>query len=547
MTSKRAATLLGLGLGLLTTACDPARTGYFHGDFPSPVSIDTNYFEMTMRHRWDVRRWSEDRAATLAGGSLPWEDLAYELDDMSGINWFESYSGSAVVLGTVRGAPDYVYMVTDQGTNVQPTGPSGQQLTLPPGFHVFRRTCTAADPNHFDEVALDTKLVYDETAAANEVAGLEPHLEACGIHVAPTLDLGDKVGTLPPAQVGTLPVTDLAWAPASDVVYLLAGTLLKHDVEILSYRVGTTQLSQVTLGDYLAPLEVATGGTSLLVNRASVPSSSANGGSAIGASIGWSDRVRLSLVSSDLPSVARLPLGTNVPLGASPMGLLSPDGRTLAVGTGPNGQPDLYLDQPALELIDVGSAGISNPKIGAGMPLAWDPFGSTLLVRTSNSTGGLQLLPVDGSTATDAAATASAPYVQPTFTPSGYARHRPFWTASGPKVLIQGNFMEDEVGVRVYDFVTGKTTVFVEPNHEAPPSASLGVVVATEQAFAWSIECLGLGETFCTSELRRLSLLTGAIDVVARADGPLLFAVSPDGSKIAIVYKDSVYLKTIQP
>jgi hypothetical protein len=103
------------------------------------------------------------------------------------------------------------------------------------------------------------------------------------------------------------------------------------------------------------------------------------------------------------------------------------------------------------------------------------------------------------------------------------------------------------VGVRVYDFVAGQTTVFVEPNREAPPGASLGVVVATEQAFAWAIECLGLGETFCTSELRRLSLATGAIDVVARADGPLLFAVSPDGTKIAFVHNDSVYLKTIQP
>jgi hypothetical protein len=166
-------------------------------------------------------------------------------------------------------------------------------------------------------------------------------------------------------------------------------------------------------------------------------------------------------------------------------------------------------------------------------------------------TVGYQLVSVDGSPPIDLApARAYERGIWPVFVPSMGLRNQAFWTASGPKVVTQGGYgvtVDGDSGVSVFDFVTGVTTTFVEPHRQAPPIAPLGVVVATEQVFAWAIQCLGLGETSCTSELRRLSLATGIVDVVARAEGALPFAVSPDGAKIAFAHEDGIYLKTIQP
>jgi hypothetical protein len=61
------------------------------------------------------------------------------------------------------------------------------------------------------------------------------------------------------------------------------------------------------------------------------------------------------------------------------------------------------------------------------------------------------------------------------------------------------------------------------------------------------VQCLGLGKTACTSELRRLTLATGALDGVTRADGPLPFAVSPDRTHLALAYSLGLYVKTIAP
>jgi len=560
MTSKRTAALLSIAFSLLLAACDPARTGNYNGNYPDPVRIevpsgvasDPSGFAMTFSHRHDVRRWAKNEG-TYGLGSIRtkdnayglWNNLAYAMTQPSRIEALEVYTGSLVAVGTVIGTPDYVYLVADNYTSVQPTGPSGPALTVLPGFHVFHRSCTPDDPNHFDEVALDTKLVYDATAAANETAGLDAYLEGCGIHVSPAFDLGIKVGTLLPLdRYGEpTPVTDLAWAPGSDVVYLLAGTIVDHDVEVLSYSVGATQLSHVAMGDYYAPLEVANGGTSLLVNHPEFTLDTYSSSYYVN----FSERLRLSLTAADLPAQLRLPLGTNVSLGTSPMGLLSPDGNTLAVV--------MYINNAnVVALVDVKSGGISQANLATGYPLAWDPSGKKLLVQSTGMVN-FQVVPVDGSPPLALQARGDGLRILPVFTTSMPERHRAFWSASGPKVVMQGgrkedlpvDTREDDRGVKVYDFTTGTTTLMVEPNRQAPPAAPLGIVTATEQVFAWAIQCLGLAETSCTSELRRLSLATGIVDVVARADAALPFAVSPDGAKIVFAYKDGIYLKTIQP
>jgi hypothetical protein len=47
--------------------------------------------------------------------------------------------------------------------------------------------------------------------------------------------------------------------------------------------------------------------------------------------------------------------------------------------------------------------------------------------------------------------------------------------------------------------------------------------------------------------MRRLSLATGVIDVVATADQPWMFAVSPDGKQIAFADHANIYIKALAP
>jgi hypothetical protein len=549
-TMKRATLLLGLAAASLTAACNPAKTGDYHGTFPDPPTLtgpsgaDQTTLGMKVAYHHDYRRWSASAGTVGFGVASPssgqlyslWENLGYSLGGRSLDEMLDGTTFPAMVVGTVIGANDHVFLVNDSfATGVGLFGPNGPLIArLEPGFHTYHRTCTSAEGNLIEEVANNPHLTYDSAAAATEISGIDPILQACGLYVPPTFDLGTKVANTPVSDYGTTAsvVTDMAWAPASDALYLLAGELLRHSVAILRYKPATQQLAQVGFGDYYAPLQVATGGTSLLVNRVGLNASYAGTTSLTD----WVDRVRLPLAGSDQLSQARLPFGTNVQLGMSPLGILSPDGKTLAMLA-----PDLGT-QPPIQLVDVDGSSVTNGKLAIGYPLAWDPSGTKLLFQAiDNPTSSRVLTLADGSLA-DLPADPAGPPLWPVFTTSMSAKYRVFWSATGPKALIQ-----DVDGAQVYDLQTFKRTVVVEPSLVAPPSAPVDVVVATEQAFAWSMRCLGLGETSCATELRRLSLATGAVDVVARADAALGFAVSPDGTKLAIAYQDGLYLKDLPP
>jgi len=547
MTSHRTTLLLSLCGLLLAMACDPARDGYFHGDYPEGPAIDVTPtgaadFGISSAECSNHRRWAPFAEVWGLGGNpigngSPHLQWGWFLPTGRSLEWFEYYSGPLVTLGLVKGIPDYVFVENNQHATVQPVGPSGPSLALGPGYHILRRACNAGTPNEFAEVPGNTKLTYDPVAAQMTGAGLDPHLEACGGYVAPQIDVGTQVGILPPpsARFDVLPVTDIAWSPASDAFYLLVGYMFDRDVQVLGYRLGAAQLAQVGFGDYVGPLEVATGGTSILVTSVPLEWDS----SSYTYRHDWSYRYRLSLGNAPVSGQARLPMGNHLRLGTRPVGLLSPDGRLLAI-------EDPNSTDHTVDIIDVAGAVVVRKLEANGTPLAWDPTSTVLLVASPYATEEVQLLPADGSPAV-ALPLPRAPYVTPAFSVADGRQDRVFWTASGPKALIQGGLAEDDVGVRVYDFMTGQTTIFVDPQHEARPGASIAAVIATEQAFAWSVQCLGLAETFCTSELRRLSLATGAIDVVARADGALRFAVSPDGAKLALVHGDGIYLKVLTP
>jgi hypothetical protein len=68
---------------------------------------------------------------------------------------------------------------------------------------------------------------------------------------------------------------------------------------------------------------------------------------------------------------------------------------------------------------------------------------------------------------------------------------------------------------------------------------------STAQSFAWSANCLGLGETSCDAKLERYSWRTQTRDVVAHASHVLPYAISPDGHALATLDGDTVYIKDL--
>jgi hypothetical protein len=562
--NPRLAIIVGVAMVLGGAGCDPVRAGYFRGSFPPPVKVlslvnpvdpTTNVTSPGLsgllvrvtRYR-RTRRWFESYGdfgvdgfptSTAQTYQVPlWEALALGLDDrfQSPTERMEAQGlGPVVVFGALGGVADYLFVASSDDTLVQPVGASGPAILMKAGFQILHRTCEPSEPNQFQLVPADTTVTYDPSIAAigqNEVDPPDPFVESCHLADAVVSDLGDVAAVLPtdPVDNGELPVTDFVWSPASDAVYMLAGTLGKSNVEVLRVKIGEVGAAQLAFGDLYGPLEMANAGMSLLLNQAQIDFGS-NGTPPVVVSRSY--RMRESFVGTTGLSSMRIP-GVFPWPGESINGVLSPDGATLAVLN----QTDSYSSSQT-EVVDVVKAVVSVTDLGPGLPLAWEPGGRSLLVGSTN--GEFSSLSMDG-TINPVGGVTKRGFSPDDSSPVQATSVRYFWTASGPQILTQGTD-----GAVVYNIATGVTTELVEADRVAPPLAPVGIVVATDQVFAWAPRCVGLAETSCDAELRRLSLATGTRDVVARADRVLPFAVSPDGTKIALADSKNVYIKTISP
>jgi len=426
-----------------------------------------------------------------------------------------------LVVGSVTGVPDYLLVATPASEWTTSIVAGGSEMNLHT-FGLFRRTCPELDHNLVEPVDLGTTLVYDPAVTAAASTGRDLFLERCG-HVALPADVGDLVATLSGASNdgSYLWVTDLAFAPGADAIYVLAGPLGKQGVDLFRWKAGDAAAARLASGDFYGPIALATGGTSALFNDLHIDLSPVSGGRVS------SGRVKKSLVDGN-PILATIPGDAPWPPEAdSQATLLSPDGTTLATAT------DGELGT-STELVDVSSGAITVATLGRGTPLAWAPDGGALLVETAE--GGFEALSLDGETV----ALADPFIVEPTSL-LAYGDHQQlFWTAAGPGAIHQSSH-----GTSVQLFPGAAATQLVEANRVPPPSAQTAAVVTTSQVFAWAMDCAGVGWTSCNGELRRLSLVTGQVDVVARAPTAMRFAVSLDGTKLALSDGVSLYLKTL--
>jgi len=264
--------------------------------------------------------------------------------------------------------------------------------------------------------------------------------------------------------------------------------------------------------------------------------------------------IRQSLGNALLPLQFPLPDQNNY-RSDPPQTVLSPDGSILAMPS-MSTEGALFVDLRTLRTSSVTFPAPYNgwPRYRA-IPRAWAPTGDAVLMEMDpDEYNGQNQFIIAPLIFTDGLPTSFGPITPLTFpaflqtnvlldnTQYRSASLRYFWSASGPQVLVQ-----DALGTRSYNVITQQSLVLVSPEQVAPPSAAIDVSVATDQAFAWATRCFGIGEIHCQDQVRRLSLATGAIDTVATADQPWIFAVSPDGKKIAFADKANLYVKTMAP
>ena len=532
----RRATALATMLCAVAFGCAPAKDGYYRPDQSIKVNIQSSTGALpaqlelrTVRYEYSgLLQSAAPTGLPVVVGSPGMGQITLDtspLLDFGEKSNAEELLGASplLVFGSFTGVPDYLVMAT-AGLDPEPIVLAAGSMVTLKLFGLFRRTCRDSDPNLLEAVDPRTVLAYDPEMASAEAAGRDVFAERCG-QVGMPADLGELVTPLsvPPSD-GSFWVTELAFAPTSDAIYVLAGALGEQAVDLYRWKPGEIAATRLARGDFFGPLVPATGGASLIFNdvHIKIPSTSGPGGFS-------ADRVKQNLVDGD-PTLLRLPGPAAWPPERVEPGdtVLSPDGTTLATGTyGADGLP-------RTELIDVTSGKVMTPNLGPGWPLAWAPDGGGLLVQTTTNFGTLSL---DGGTM----AFADPPVGYPAATLSYVDDRQFFWTVAGPGLIEQS-----AAGTSVQLF-SGQVIPMVEANRIPAPTAPMAAVVATSQLFAWAMDCAGIGWTSCNGELRRLSLSTGRVDVVARAATAMRFAVSPDGTKLALSDGANLYLKSLPP
>ena len=580
-------------LAWLTGACDPVEPGSYFGNSPAPLHVrlpdgafagHSGALRVDVRLLRDHRNWL--RFYDAGGPDVPLDGRS-ELE-LSGWGYLGGFLDVWNVLqpaerGETNVAFGQIQLLTDEeaggytaqlagvvanhllvvsatDTTVWPFGPGGPSLEVKRGFQMFHRTCDGDEVNHLEPVPLDTvvdlvPLTVPRPTLASPSADWIPR------SVKPAIeDYDDYVSlcgrTLAVPQLGQVAqaqrdaaVMSFAWAPSSDAAYFISGEPMlwfPQDNAVMSLDASTSKTAVVSNGTFMGPLQVATGGTSLLVYSYRLPYQGETD------TIIGMETTRISLAPSQLPAVTSwgffLLEGAGPVFTKWPERVLSPDGNTIATtwGAADDNISSTQASDYDIHLLDVATAIVrllsNDTACSAPHPLAWAPAGDQLLVDCSGpSSYFVAEMALDGTVS-------SLPVPPANLLPSGdfddlspYA-FTAFWTASGPQELHQYG-----AGVWLYNIETQQATPFIEAERTAPSTAPTQVVVATNQVFAWAEQCFGLGETMCNAELRRLSIDTGKIDVVATAPCPLVFAASPDGTKLVLADDNNVYLKPLGP
>lgn len=417
---------------------------------------------------------------------------------------------------------DRIVAYADDWVTYQPQGPTDDQLRLPPGYSVLRRTCNGGDRAWRIEL-VDTQepMTFFPSILPNfypqprppELALREQSerllLQECGDQLPPQ-DLGDRL-TFDRA-------TSIQFsADGSQLLYMVG--IDPADPErrapIRSVDLSTRVVRQVTAVQGGYQLQTTGRSEDIYV---------------------WTETgfQKLRVTGETIADVTTFPYRS--------VRSVSPDGRWMT-----------FLESTTVSIADgwksTQQEWIRDLDTGAARPIergnlfwGWTPASQLMTIENPTETDALSYVvtisPVDGA-------------VIDRF--SFVRLHDVFWSAGVPHSIASPVLWRPEVGesrfaandrgfgVSVEAAGTGDVVEVLDQR-----VGSIDVAARADgAAFLWARRCLGLFETVCTYELHRLTIPELQDDVVAVSDSAALVAVSPAGDRVAIASRDGVFLRAL--
>lgn len=507
--------------------CTPARDGYYSGTQIAPPNISgapigvqctTNTWRLERTGQGFAHWYGPSSVSLCGGGSVDgnirglWETVA-----RTGFGdevLIPSYYG-ALGVGVMAGAPDFVFAVSRDGGFLFP-GPAPSAF-VDAGAHLFRRTCSPPATVTFDEVDRDTPIVFDADGdkAASQTPDPFPRLR-CG-YQPPASDLGSPAARLLTTPVGlAVSVAELAWSPESDVLFVLRGVIGGDGAAL--YRVDRKGgvARQIRIGDLDGPVQVGAAAETVILTELTLSRNSAN---AFYSSFVSANR---SVVSTETSGGVRRQLSyTSWPssrLARNPTNLLSHDGKTVVLSASTKSNTWLF--------IDVSTLVVTGELPSNGVPLLWRADDGAVLISGHEGIGYAWVTP--------------SGEVTPTKLEAGLSLQGCFQEASGPRCVNDFVLVDGITGQKV-----SVPSAILGDGNQRDDGARASFNDLTAQSFAWSANCLGLGETSCDAKLERFSWRTETRDVVAHASHVLPYAISPDGHTLATLDDDTVFIKEL--
>ncbi len=406
-------------------------------------------------------------------------------------------------------------------------GSGGDTLELEPGWQLFRRGCGSGGHPTYTPVPESSKLKPEKVQQGDD-------LERIWFARCPEGLAAPDVGAIvvPDAQ-DTRAIT---WAGGR--IFYTRGSI--HSDGRLLPSAPTSNVQSEPWATQVGAFDLTTGRETLLSRGAFV-------GPLVPVSQGKflaripSDKVTFPSNNRSWPEFAIITVPTDTvtgnltALGVSSQNTVpSPDGRAFLVY-----MPGQTEGSEATMVRDTVTNTTSFLTIGR--PLAWAPQADRILVVRERRTvdGGPKL------TATYVIVNLSGREEEIGTFPKGFdVIDQVFWDVDGPQVL---SLTEDRL-VHINLSTQGITALLDAkgglPSVRGAPAPWIAILARPDvvfsllrdhaTAFFWSYTCVGFSDALCTSRLHRTDLRTGLDTIVAVTRKPVPFAVSPDGSQLAL-------------
>jgi hypothetical protein len=413
----------------------------------------------------------------------------------------------------------------ETGEEVAPVGIRPWPTDLLPGYSLVRRSCSAESFVRFERVPGETvvDLLAVEASDPDRLFDLN--------HDAYDATFFAECGLPPPAplpgvRISEDPASELAFAPDSDTLFALHLPAERQPLSfaptVRSWSPGGP-LSPLASGVFRGRIQVAAGNT-LTVD-------------------GFENRDPILFQLSPGPSPGPWILR---PLRVPPDALLSPQGDRVAFEAGESG-----VEQIAIHEIASGTT----RQLGPGVPLAWSPDGTRVLIRARVPDQPLLVRPLDGSPPSPLPWRRWPGISEP---PGATSTDTTLYLfgAGGPLLLQRRGELVQSQGeppdfpgrlrptLATLDLAASSERVVLD-GKRGPVAGQFTMSPDRRSLLAWTVTCPGLGNAYCAAELHRIALEDGSDRIVLRTRRPGPAALARDGRTLAVSGAEGVFVTTL--